>query len=64
MGKINKLIYAVGAYKIGEPLYDFALQCYNDQKELNLKEYGGPGAWALISGSSDGMGKIYAQKLA
>ena len=60
MGKINKLIYAVGAYKIGEPLIDFAIQYQNDQKELDLSQYKSPGAWALISGSSDGMGKIYA----
>jgi hypothetical protein len=73
--RFNTLIYSLGAYQIGRPLYEFSLSYYNEfmrEKESNttneqrmLKQYGWPTSnggkpWALITGSSDGMGKLYA----
>ena len=73
--KFNNLIYGLGAYQVFRPLYEFSLSYFNEfnrestNNETNeqriSREYGWPTEnggkpWALISGSSDGMGKLYA----
>ena len=78
MGKFSKLIYLLGAYQIGSPLYAFGFHQYNYIKREEIagtsnenrlkKEYGGrigdKPAWALVTGGSEGIGKEFVLNLA
>ena len=69
MEKSNKLavtgLAAIGAYYLGSMAYKalkgFTLYCVLPRRDLKIR-YGG--GWALITGSSDGIGKAYAHELA
>ena len=70
MNQFSKIVYLVGAYKVGTHLFDYGRTIFNTdyaaaplKKRLNDK-YGKEGEWALITGASEGIGKQYALHLA
>jgi len=66
MKTIKRLVFAVGAFKIGAYAYDLGYQVYqrNYVEPYNLKERYGESSYALVTGSTDGFGKSYARELA
>lgn len=75
MGKISKLIYMVGAYQISIPFYNVYKYHVNNHErekrtgisnEFRIKDkYNANGeSWALVTGSSEGIGREYALNLA
>ena len=71
MGRLSKICYLVGAYKVVTSLAYTAKTLYNgDHEERNsLKQrlnakYGAEDEWAVITGASEGIGKSYALELA
>jgi len=63
--KFKFLCYGIGAYKIGSFCYDVGSSIYtrNYRSPLNLTEKYGK-CYAVVSGSTDGIGKSYAIELA
>lgn len=76
MGKLTTMIYLVGAYKVGMPLYDYANYRYNvnrkEQKDVLRNEYrikenynsSDKPQWAVVTGASEGIGRCFALDLA
>lgn len=70
MGRATQFVYLVGGYQILSQVVPMCTTIYNTlYNETPLKErlntrYGGEGEWALITGSSEGIGKSYALELA
>ena len=74
MGRATKFVYGVGLYQIGTQIYHSARSYYNahldetpikDRLAIFRDPASGDGKeWALITGSSDGIGRVYALELA
>ncbi len=72
MGRLKKVIYAVGFYQVGMQIYRGAdTYCNIKKDETTLKERlsvyrdGEEGTkWAVITGASEGIGASYALQLA
>lgn len=68
--RATQIIYLVGGWQIGTHIYQFMRTCYNTEyhgtplKQRLNEKYGGEGQWALITGSSEGIGRSYALELA
>ena len=72
MKAFHRLVYLIGAYKIGIPLSEFTLHYYNmfHREELESKTVyqrlreSYKGDWAVVTGASEGIGRAYALDLA
>ncbi|KAH6605350.1 hypothetical protein Trco_007057 [Trichoderma cornu-damae] len=56
----------VGALFLGSKLFSYLSLVLGSflLPGTNLRKYGGPGTWAVVTGASDGLGKEYATQLA
>lgn len=66
MKSFKRLIFLVGAFKVGSYAYDLGWEIYhrNYLEPYNFPQRYGESSYALVTGSTDGYGKSYARELA
>jgi len=69
MGLFKLSIYSVGAYQLAAPFYHFSVHYYNQFYQRNKQfedtyNNKSKNKWAIVTGSSDGIGKAFAEELA
>jgi len=62
---IEELIFIIGFYQIGWWVYRYAYLAYHVFAGVHATpERYGKGSWAVVTGSTDGIGKAFAMHLA
>jgi len=66
MKSFKRLIFALGAFQVARFSYDVGYEIYarNSREPLNLKNRYGENSYAVVTGSTDGLGKSYAKEFA
>ena len=66
MKSFKRLVFALGAFQVARFSYDVGYEVYarNSREPSKLRDRYGDDSYALITGSTDGLGKSYAKELA
>ncbi len=66
MKSFKRLIFALGTFQAARFSYNVGYEVYarNYREPYNLKDRYGENSYAVVTGSTDGLGKSYAKELA